>query len=307
MTAQEVLAKAIESGVFLYVQNDQLRYRVKSGELSAELKSELKQHRGELVRHLAKVQAMAADDRFEPPPVRRRDPGDRVPLSYAQQRLWFIDRLGEGSAPYHAQSAYRLTGRLDVAAFQRALATIVERHETLRTILSEVDGTPYQVVLRDVELALTEIDLRGLDEARQEAEIRRLTVADARRPFDLGRDLMFRVHLIALSAETRVALFSLHHIASDGWSQGIFRRELAALYAAYLEGRPNPLAPLALQYADYTVWQRNWLRGGILARQLEYWRRQLKNLPEVHDLPLDRERPAVQSFAGGGEEHRIGG
>jgi amino acid adenylation domain-containing protein len=304
MTAQEALEKAIESGVFLYVQDDQLKYRARAGALSGGLRGALKEHREQIVQHLKRVQA-ADGGRFEPPPIARRPSGDRVPLSYAQQRLWFIDQLGEGSAQYHAQSAHRLTGRLNVEALRRALTTTVERHESLRTVIREENGRPYQEVRQSFELDWRQVDLSGLDEARQEAEIRRQVADDRRRAFDLGRDLMLRVRLLTLSPEAHVVLFDLHHIASDAWSQGILRRELAALYAACREGRPNPLPPLKLQYADYTVWQRSWLQGEVLARQLEYWQGELEGLPEVHDLPLDRARPARPGHVGGAERCRI--
>ena len=299
MTAQEILEKAIRNGVVLYVQDEELKFRAKSGALTPELKSAIVGHRASIVEHLRRVQAeMVERDPSAPPPLRRRAGEERVPLSYAQQRLWFIDRLGEGSAQYHAQGAHRITGRLDVAALHRALTTIVERHESLRTVVGEENGTPYQVVLQDFAFELPQTDLRHLDDAEQEREVQRIIARNAQQPFDLGRDLMLRVHLLILGEERHVILMDLHHIAADGWSMRVLQEELLQLYPAYCEGRPNPLPPLGLQYADYTMWQRTWLRGEPLDRQLDFWKRELNDIPEVHRLPLDRERPAAPTYAG---------
>jgi amino acid adenylation domain-containing protein len=307
MTPQEVLDRAIDSGVFLYVENEELKYRARSGALSPELRSELARHREPIVQHLARIQVKTTGERspFAPPPLEPRSAGGDVPLSFAQQRLWFIDRLGDGSAQYHAQSAQRLHGRLDLDALRRALITIIERHRPLRTVVAEENGTPYQVVLPSFELELPETDLRTLPEAEQELEIQRLIARNAKRPVDLGRDLMFRGHLVTLGPDRYVVLLDLHHIAADAWSLGILQKELIALYTAYCQGLPNPLPPLKLEYADYTMWQRNWLQGEPLARQLDFWKKALQDAPEVHDLPLDFERPATPAHAGGAVRCRI--
>jgi amino acid adenylation domain-containing protein len=308
MTPQEVLDRAIDSGVFLYVENGELKYRAKSGALSPELRSELARNRESIVQHLTRIQAKAPAERspFAPPPLEKRSGGGDVPLSFAQQRLWFIDRLGDGSAQYQAQSAQRLNGRLDVAALRRALTTIIERHHPLRTVVAEENGTPYQVVLPSFELELPETDLRALPEAEQELEIQRFIAQNAKRHVDLARDLMFRGHLLTLGPDRYVMLLDLHHIAADAWSLGILQKELIALYTAYCQGRPNPLPPPQLEYADYTMWQRNWLQGEPLARQLDFWKKALQDIPEVHNLPLDRERPATPAHQGGAVRCKLG-
>ncbi|MBW8879217.1 MAG: amino acid adenylation domain-containing protein, partial [Acidobacteria bacterium] len=232
---------------------------------------------------------------------------EKLALSYAQQRLWFIDRLEGGSSHYNIPVAVRVRGDLDVEAFAAALRTVVERHESLRTVFQEVDGEVYQVVRDDVGFRVTVRDLREMEARERESEVRRLAVEDARKTFDLSRDLLLSVELLELASEERVVLFNMHHIAADGWSMGVLMRELRALYEAYRSGKANPLSPLRVQYADYAVWQRQWLRGEVLEGQLSYWRRQLAALPLVHGLPLDEPRPARQSFEGGHHIQRLEG
>jgi len=230
-----------------------------------------------------------------------------LPLSYAQQRLWFIDRLEGASSQYNIPGAVRMHGGLEKAAFARALRTVVERHESLRTTFREMRGEAVQVIRADVEIHVQESDLSGLGAEEKEREVRRLALDDARRPFDLSRDLLLRVTLLTLAAEEHVVLFNMHHIASDGWSMDVLMRELRTLYAAYRAGQENPLPPLRVQYADYAQWQRQWLRGEVLESQLAYWRRQLAGLPPVHGLPIDRPRPARQGFEGSHWLQNVGG
>ncbi|MDT5295930.1 MAG: hypothetical protein QOJ76_2810, partial [Acidobacteriota bacterium] len=230
--------------------------------------------------------------------------GERVgalPLSFAQQRLWFIDRL-EGASPfYNSPAAVRLSGHLDVEALRRTLSEIVRRHEALRTRFVEVGGEPRQLIdeAREVELAVT--DLSHLSEEEREAEARRLAAEEARRPFDLAQGSLLRAGLLRLGEEEHVALFTMHHIVSDGWSMGVLVKEVAALYEAFSCGEESPLAELEIQYADYAVWQREWLQGELLERQMQYWRTQLGGELPVLELPTDRPRPAVQSHRGAHE------
>ncbi|HKH47321.1 MAG TPA: amino acid adenylation domain-containing protein, partial [Thermoanaerobaculia bacterium] len=240
------------------------------------------------------------------PPIEVLAEREGLALSYAQQRLWFIDRLEGGSSHYNVPGAVRVKGRLDTRAFARAMRTIVDRHESLRTVFREVNGQVVQVVRAEVALALAESDLSGLGAEEQEREVRRLALEDARRPFDLSRDLLLRVGLLKLADEAHVVLFNMHHIASDGWSMGVLMRELAPLYEAYRAGGPDPLPPLSVQSADYAEWQRQWLEGEVLETQLGYWREQLNGLPLIHNLPLDKPRPARQGFEGGERVQRLG-
>ncbi len=231
----------------------------------------------------------------------RIEPADRdqpLALSYAQQRLWFIDRLEGGSSQYNMPMAYRLTGSLDTAALQRAVAGVIERHEVLRTHFIEEAGEPCQVIRQEFSPPVENIDLSGLEAAQQSTEVQRRAALEAQRPFDLSRDLMLRVQLLKLADQQHVVLLSMHHIASDGWSMGLLFSELRELYQAYSTGRDNPLPALTVQYADYAQWQRDWLRDQVLARQLAYWQTQLADIPPVHSLPLDQPRPPEQSFSG---------
>ncbi|HEU4556775.1 MAG TPA: condensation domain-containing protein, partial [Longimicrobium sp.] len=232
---------------------------------------------------------------------------DGAPLSFAQERLWFVDRLEPGSAVYNVSVARRLGGPLDEATLERALGEIVRRHEALRTTFREMDGSPVQVIAPSGSFTLPVEDLSGLSEADREAEVRRRATEEAMRPFDLAAGPLFRAVLLRLDEERRVLLLSMHHIVSDGWSLGVFFRELSPLYMAYREGRESPLPELAVQYADYAVWQREQLRGEVLERQLSYWRERLAGAPELVELPNDHPRPAARTFRGAVERIELPG
>ncbi|HEU4562407.1 MAG TPA: amino acid adenylation domain-containing protein, partial [Longimicrobium sp.] len=233
-----------------------------------------------------------------PPPVVPVERTDALPLSFAQERLWFVDRLEPGSSVYNIPVAWRLGGGLDVAALERALGEIVRRHESLRTTFAEVDGSPVQVIAPFGGFSLPVEELSGLDEADREAAVRRRAAEEARRAFDLSAGPLFRAALLRLGEEDHVLLLSMHHVVSDGWSMGVLRRELSALYAAYREGGESPLPELAVQYADYAVWQREQLSGEMLDRQLAYWRDRLAGAPELLELPTDHLRPPVRTYRG---------
>ncbi|MFL5382179.1 MAG: amino acid adenylation domain-containing protein, partial [Longimicrobiaceae bacterium] len=232
---------------------------------------------------------------------------DGAPLSFAQERLWFIDRLEPGSATYNISLARRLGGALDERALERALGEIVRRHEALRTTFREVDGSPVQVIAPFGGFTLRLDDLSGLNHAAREEEVRRRAGEEAALPFDLPAGPLFRAALLRLGAEEHVLLLSMHHIVSDGWSLGVLFRELSSLYAAYREGRESPLPELPVQYADYAAWQRERLRGEVLERQLSYWRERLAGAPELVELPTDHPRPAVQTFRGASERIELPG
>ena len=227
-----------------------------------------------------------------------------LPLSFAQQRLWFLDQLEPGDASYNLPAALRLIGDLDVAAFAAAINEIVRRHEVLRTTVVMRDGEARQEIAPALEIAAPVVDLSGFDIEERETEARRLAGEEARRPFDLAAGPLLRVLLLdlglrpATGEREHVVAITLHHIVSDGWSTDILVREFAALYEAFVAGRPSPLPDFATQYADYAVWQRDWLQGDVLEQQLAYWRDNLAEAPPVLELPTDRPRPAVQDHAG---------
>ncbi|HVR98027.1 MAG TPA: condensation domain-containing protein, partial [Thermoanaerobaculia bacterium] len=250
---------------------------------------------------MLRLRRKAADKGEEgPPPIQRAPREGDLPLSFSQQRLWFLDRLEPGNPAYNIPAAVRLSGVLDVAAFGRAVTEMVRRHEVLRTTFPETGGEPRQEIAPPpAALPLPRIDLSGLPAARRDRAARELALRAARQPFDLGRDTLVRVLLLRLAAEVHVALVNLHHIAADGWSVSIVIREIAGAYAAFAAGRAPELPELPIQYADFAVWQRGFLAGPELERQLSFWRQTLAGAPPVLELPADRRRPPFQTFRGG--------
>ncbi|MFL6259110.1 MAG: amino acid adenylation domain-containing protein, partial [Thermoanaerobaculia bacterium] len=242
-----------------------------------------------------RVEAARAVGGLELPPL---VPGPRdgdLPLSFSQERLWFLEQLQPGTAVYHIPNAVRMTGTLDVAALRRALAEVVRRHESLRTVFSVHGGRPVQVVREDLRPALPLLDLSGLSDPKD--EIRRVSALISRRPFNLGSGPLLRLALLKLDEGEHVLLLTFHHIVSDAWSLEVLLRELGTLYAAFSSGRPSPLPELPVQYADFALWQRSWLHGEVLEALLAYWREGLAGVP-VLQLPGDRPRPALQSYHG---------
>jgi amino acid adenylation domain-containing protein/non-ribosomal peptide synthase protein (TIGR01720 family) len=221
------------------------------------------------------------------------------PVSFAQERLWFLYQLSPHSPFYNVSFALRLSGVLDVPALQVSLNEIVRRHESLRTTFAVSAGQPVQVIAPAQPVLLPITDLHHLPDAPRQAEACRLATVEAQRPFDLEQGPLLRLGLLRLAAQEHVLLLTMHHIITDGWSLGVFVRELGALYSASIAGRSAPLSPLPLQYADYAVWQRQWLQGELLERQLAFWNKQLAGVP-VLALPTDRPRPATQNYRGAG-------
>jgi amino acid adenylation domain-containing protein len=231
------------------------------------------------------------------PPLVPIDRGGLLPLSFPQQRLWFVDRLAPDSATYNMPAVYWMRGPLDPRALAAGLSAIVQRHETLRTRFVEVDGRPWQEVLPPAPLDLPFLDLSGLPAKRCSGELARLGSEEARRPFDLRRAPLLRAALLRLAQDEHALFLTLHHIVSDGWSEDILLHELSVLYTAAREGRPSPLRPLPIQYADFAVWQRAWPEE-VIAEQLAYWTGKLAGLANL-EVPTDRPRPPVQTFRGG--------
>ncbi len=256
------------------------------------------------VRELAKRVEAALSTRGEAqvPPLQAVPRSGRLPLSFAQQRLWFLDRLEPGSALYNLSKAVRLEGRLDAVALERSLQEVVRRHEALRTTFQMEEGAPYQVVSESAGVGLERVRLEGTAEEREE-ETRRRCAAEARKPFDLAGGPLLRAVLLELSEEQHVLVMTMHHIVSDGWSVGLLVKEVTALYGAFRQGEPSPLEALPLQYADHAAWQRQWLQSGVLEAQLGYWKKQLEGAPRALDLPTDWPRPPVQTFEGA--SHRV--
>jgi amino acid adenylation domain-containing protein len=237
-------------------------------------------------------------DRGAPPlrPVPRDGP---LPLSFAQERMWLMDRLVPGSPIYNVPDVLRLRGPLRLDVLQRCLQTMVDRHESLRTHFGlDADGRPVQVIDPELPVSLPLVDLSGLSEPLRLPEAERAAWTEVQRPFDLQRGPVIRTHVIRLAPDDHVTVLSRHHIVSDGWSMELFSWEMVALYQAFHDGRPSPLAPLPIQYADFAHWQREWLRGDALEPQLAYWRKRLAGAPPLFELPTDRLRPPIQTYPG---------
>ena len=234
--------------------------------------------------------------------IPRRPATDTYPLSFGQQRLWLVNQMEPGSPFYNIPSAMRLTGPLDVSVLPRCVGEIVRRHESLRTTFAARDGQPYEVVAPTLTVPLPLVDLTECPAADREPRALELVRTEAQHPFDLARGPLLRALLLRLGAQDHILLVTMHHIVSDGWSVGVIMRELAALYAAFANGRPSPLPELSIQYADYAYWQRRWLQESDdqgespLQRQLAYWRAQLGAGVPPLNLPIDRPRQASHAF-----------
>jgi amino acid adenylation domain-containing protein len=220
------------------------------------------------------------------------------PLSFAQQRLWFLNQLQTGSPVYHVTVAFRLRGEINLQALEMSLHEIVRRHETLRTTFPALDGQPVQIIAPDLAIELVQENLEALAPDQQQAELLRLATSEIKKPFDLATGPLLRTRLLRLNAREHVLLFSVHHIVFDGWSLNIFQRELATLYDAFLQEKPHALPLLPIQYLDYTVWERKWFQSGALASGLAYWQQQLADALPVLDLPTDYPRPMLETFRG---------
>jgi amino acid adenylation domain-containing protein len=242
--------------------------------------------------------ALESAARIKLPPVRPVERDGHLPVSFAQQRLWFLAQIEGLSEAYHIPVSLRLTGKLDNAALRRALVSIMARHEALRTTFALVDGAPVQRFTSkgNSRFPLLEHDLRGHNDVQ--AELERLTAEETATSFDLEAGPLIRGRLIRISDEEHTLLITMHHIVSDGWSLGILVNEMSALYSAYLRGAADPLPELRIQYADYAVWQRSWIEGEIMRQQVEYWKETLSGAPALLELPADHPRPAQQDFAG---------
>ncbi|NRB40969.1 MAG: amino acid adenylation domain-containing protein [Pseudomonadales bacterium] len=236
-------------------------------------------------------------------PVER---ANALALSYAQQRLWFIDQYEGGSSHYNMPGRILLNGALDLSAFSESVKALIERHEILRTTYHKEDGVGFMQIHASYELPYEQYDLTGLSDEAQLIEVLKMSSAHQYYVFDLQVELPIRLSLLKLSDNEHLILFNMHHIASDGWSITILQTELSCLYNAFSQRLGNPLLPLRIQYADYAMWQRSWLEGELLEKQLVYWRSRLADIPVIHSLPLDQPRPGRQSFEGAVHQQLFG-
>ena len=293
-STEQFLIHLLRLGVRIWEEEGDLRYSAPVDVLTPALYAELVQRKAEVLKFLRETTAGAQPDDSAIRPLPREG---SLPLSSAQQRLWFLDQLEPNSLAYNVPAAYRLAGPLCMAALEQAINEIVHRHEVLRTTFTTADGEPVQFIAPFLHVPLRMTNLEALPIGEREPEALRLAAADGDSPFDLSRGPLLRTHLLRLQEEEHILVLTMHHIVTDGWSVGVFRRELAELYAAFSQGRPSPLSELPVQYADFAVWQRQWLQGGVLARGLAYWRDRLEGAAEL-ELPSDRPRPALLTCDG---------
>ncbi|HEX8185064.1 MAG TPA: condensation domain-containing protein, partial [Blastocatellia bacterium] len=230
--------------------------------------------------------------------IPKRQEKGPAPLSFAQQRLWFLDQLVPGSPAYNVPAAVRLTGSLNVATLKRALDEVIRRHEILRTSFSTQEGQPVQVISESVENRLPVIDLRDLSEQQRQQQAEEIAREESQRAFELSKGPMMRARLVRVGEQEQILVVVIHHIVSDGWSVGIMIKEMAEIYERKERGEEVRKEELKLQYADYAVWQREYLRGEVEERLVGYWKKQLKGVERGMELGTDRARPPVQSFRG---------
>ncbi|HVZ39801.1 MAG TPA: condensation domain-containing protein [Candidatus Kapabacteria bacterium] len=240
---------------------------------------------------------MAARPSADAGPVGRAGRGSPIPLSYAQQRLWFLDHLEADHVPYNLPAAVSLSGCLDTSLLEAALRAVVARHEILRTTFEMQNGDPVQVIANSLDVSLPIIDLSAVPESERQREAGKVMKEEARRPFDLKHGPLLRPLLVRLGENRHILMLAMHHIITDAWSIGIILQEIGLLYEALLGNAPFPLDELPVQYADYSVWQRKWLTDAFLDEILRYWREVLAGISDLR-LPFDRPRPALESFRG---------
>ncbi|MBD1814765.1 non-ribosomal peptide synthetase [Microcoleus vaginatus DQ-U2] len=278
----------------IFVEGEILRCNAPEGILTPELRAEISHKKAEIISFLKAANRTSS---FTPTPIVPMGRDGNLPLSFAQQRLWFLDQLVPNNPFYNVPAALRLTGSLNFSALQQTFNEIVRRHEALRTTLAVVSGQPVQRIAAAFHLPINVVDLRNLPKESRQTEANRLTAEEAQRSFNLSNDLLLRVTLLQLDDAEYLLMLNMHHIVSDGWSIGVLIQELGALYTAFASEKPSPLPALSIQYADFAKWQREWLQGEVLETQLAYWRQQLNGISMLN-LPADRPRPAIQSYRG---------
>ena len=297
MHIEELLTELQSLGITLWAEGDRLRARAPKGAMTTRLQQMVQAHKAEILAFLQQATTPQL------PAIQSVPHGPTTPLSFAQQRLWFLYQLEGPSPTYNIISALRLRGELDSTVLEAAINEIVRRHEALRTTFSVVDGEAVQSMAPTLTVPLTQVDLNHLRvpakrQPAQMAELNRLMAQAAEQPFDLTQLPLLRVTLYLLGPDDHALLINIHHIIADGWSMSVFMQELDVLYCAFVAGQRSPLTRLPIQYADFAHWQRQWLAGDAFARQLAYWQQQLAGAPTQLNLPTDRPRPPVQTFRG---------
>ena len=308
MTLIELLSRLDELGIELWVEEGELYYETLQGDLPDSLLQDISNNKPKILDFFKETDE---EENLSSLPIKPVPREADLPLSFAQQRLWFLDQLEPDNAFYNIPIAVCLDGPLNVFALHQTFGALVARHESLRTRFITQDGEPIQLIdpIRSIDhsghpaerttsVPMPIVDLQALPTAMVEQHAKSLTQQEAQLPFSLSKDPLIRIQVLRLGDNEHYVLLTLHHIVSDGWSMGVLVDEVATLYAAFCEDRPSPLPPLPIQYADFAHWQRQWLQGDVLNQQLGYWKTQLTGIPELLELPTDRPRPPVQTYAG---------
>ncbi|KZN30564.1 hypothetical protein N480_06285 [Pseudoalteromonas luteoviolacea S2607] len=297
---EKILDEAVSNQVHLYLKENRLAYKAKKGSLSDKLKKNISENKQEIIEYLKNQTIENEISTAAVTRISKRPTSDSAPLSFAQQRLWVLDQLQGGSPEYNMPLALKVAGKFDLAAAETAMLHIINRHEVLKTVFSTHDGSPIQLVKQHVDFRLQQYDLSELDKHEQDTHIASFVQQEIAKPFELSKDIMVRATYLLLSPQKDegMLLFNMHHIASDGWSMGLMFKEFAAEYDALVSGKISAPIELPIQYADYAYWQRTWLQGEVLDKQLNYWQKQLENVPVIHSLPLDKPRPKVKQHKG---------
>ncbi|MCA2629515.1 MULTISPECIES: amino acid adenylation domain-containing protein [unclassified Microcystis] len=302
MKVVEFLSYLNSLDIKLWLEGEKLRYQAPKGVMTPEIKEEIAAKKPEILDFLraAKIPTNTVD--LEIIPVSR---DQDLPLSFAQQRLWFLQQLSPDSHSYNLLDALRLEGNLNLLALEQSLSELIRRHEILRTTFPMVEGQPIQRIAPPSTVSLPLEDLQGLSKNEQTEHLQEIAIAFSLKPFNLAKESLVQFKLLKLGSQEYVLLLKMHHIIYDGWSLSIFFGELSQLYAAFVRGLPSPLPELSIQYADFAVWQRQWLTGEVLERQLNYWQKQLQDAPTILELPTDYPRPPIPSFRGDGQVFRL--
>ncbi len=306
-TTEELLSYLDRLDLKLWVESDRLKFNAPKGALTPELRTQIKEQKAEII-------AFLQSDRFGRTPSRnyrtieRIDRHGDIPLSFIQERFWFLRQLQDSdSSAYNTFRAFELTGKLNIDALEQTLTEIIRRHQVLRTRFQLVDGIPRQVIESSFQVNLPVIDLQELSEPEQSQRVEQLTAAFVKQPFDLEQTPLIQASLWQVAFQKYIFILSVHHIAIDGWSWGILLKELFVIYTAFNSDRPSPLAELPIQYADYAVWQRQWLQGEVLETQLNYWKKQLAGELPILELPQDYPRPSFETYTGATKNFKIPG
>jgi len=304
-TVSSLLEEAKRLGVELYLDGERLRYRAPKGALNENLRAQISRHKQELLSFLSnRIGPISSAPMITP---RQKDRDERIMLSFGQERLWFLYQMDPANPFYNLNTAARLMGALDIEALERSVNEIISRHEILRTRYEVLDGQPLGLVDSELKLTVQVTDLQRSPEPSRESEALKISAEYFQQPFDLGQGPLIRASVLKLGERNHLLLLSTHHIVFDGWSIGIFFRELSTLYESYSTRKPYSLPELTLQYSDFAFWQRQWLQSEALNDHVTFWKDHFSGANTILDLLTDRHRPPLQSFRGARQSFRISG